>query len=108
MGQLLLDKMIFKVLPIGVSVYAKNDLSIKKGQGQPKITFFRTLLHPCPQCCIPGSRAIGPLVPEKRIFKGFCHIHVCRGGGASLSCDPDAVNKLSFPLPIEAPYEIWL
>ena len=26
----------------------------------------------------------------------------------SWSCDPDAVNKLSFPLPKEAPHRIWL
>ena len=24
------------------------------------------------------------------------------------SCDPDATNKLSFPLPKEAPHKIWL
>ena len=26
----------------------------------------------------------------------------------SWSCDPDAANKLSFPLPKEAPHKIWL
>ena len=25
----------------------------------------------------------------------------------SWPCDPDATNKLSFPLPIEAPHKIW-
>ena len=24
------------------------------------------------------------------------------------SCDPDAANKISFPLPKEAPHKIWL
>ena len=33
--------------------------------------FFQTLLGPCAQSCIPRLRAIGPLVPEKKIFKGF-------------------------------------
>ena len=27
---------------------------------------------------------------------------------ATWSCDPDAANKLSFPLPKEAPHKIWL
>ena len=26
----------------------------------------------------------------------------------SWSCDPDAANKLSFPLPKEAPHKMWL
>ena len=26
----------------------------------------------------------------------------------SWSCDPDVANKLSFPLPKEAPHKIWL
>ena len=28
--------------------------------------------------------------------------------GPSWSCDPDAANKISFPLPMEAPHKIWL
>ena len=35
-------------------------------------------------------------------MKGFYHIWMWR---PSWSCDPDAVNKLSFPLPKEAPYK---
>ena len=38
-------------------------------------------------------------------FKCFYHIWAWR---PSCSCDPDAVNKLSFPLPKEAPHKIWL
>ena len=26
----------------------------------------------------------------------------------SWSCDPDAANKISFPLPKDAPHKIWL
>ena len=37
--------------------------------------------------------------------EGFYHIWVLR---PSWSCDPDAANKLSFPLPKEAPHKIWL
>ena len=36
---------------------------------------------------------------------GFYHILAWR---PSWSCDPDAANKLSFPLPKEAPHKIWL
>ena len=45
-------------------------------------------------------REIGPSVPEK-ILKGFYHIWAWR---PSWSCDPDASNKLSFPLFKEAPH----
>ena len=38
-------------------------------------------------------------------LKGFYHIWAWR---PSRSCDPDAANKISFPLPKEAPYKIWL
>ena len=38
-------------------------------------------------------------------MKGFYHIWAWR---PSWSCDPDAANKLSFPLPIKAPHKIWL
>ena len=38
-------------------------------------------------------------------FKGFYHIWAW---GQSRSCDPDAVNKLSFHIPKEAPHKIWL
>ena len=68
---LLSDKKIFKVLSIGV--YEKTfDLSIKFLRS--RLTegynfFFQTLLGPCPKCCILSLRAIGPLVPEKKIFQ---------------------------------------
>ena len=40
---------------------------------------------------------------EKKIFEGFYHIWVWQ---PSWSCDPDATNKVSFPLPKEAPQKI--
>ena len=36
-------------------------------------------------------------------MKGFYHIWAWR---PSWSCDPDATNKLSFPLPNEAPHKM--
>ena len=55
---------------------------------------------------------IGPLVPEEKIFQGtiafllfLYHILAWR---PSWSCDTDAVNKLSFYLPIESSHKIWL
>ena len=57
-----------------------------------------------PRCYIPSFLKIGPPVLEK-ILKGFDHIWAWR---PSWSCDPDAANKISFPLPKEAPHKIWL
>ena len=42
---------------------------------------------------------------EDLFLKGFYHIWAWR---PSWSCDPDAANKISFPLPKEAPHKIWL
>ena len=39
---------------------------------------------------------------EDDFLKGFYHIWAWR------SCDPDAANKILFPLPKEAPHKIWL
>ena len=42
---------------------------------------------------------------EEEFLKGFYHIWAWR---PSWSCNPDAANKISFPLPKEAPQKIWL
>ena len=55
-----------------------------------------------PRCYIPSFVEIGPLVPGIKILKGFYHIWMLR---PSWSCDQDAMNKLSFPLPIEATHK---
>ena len=39
-------------------------------------------------------------------FKGF--LPYIGMAATSWSCDPDAANKISFPLPKEAPHKIWL
>ena len=44
-------------------------------------------------------------VLEKKILKGFYHIWAWQ---PSWSCDPDVANKISFPLPKDAPHKIWL
>ena len=51
----------------------------------------------------PGNRSTGS--GEEYILRGFYHILVWR---TSWSCDPDAANKLSFPVPKETPHKIWL
>ena len=38
----------------------------------------------------------------------FWRVFTIYGRGGHLSRDPDPANKLSFPHPTEAPYEIWL
>ena len=57
-----------------------------------------------PRCYVISFVEIGPLVPEE-IFEGFLPY---MGVAAILVCDPDAVNKLLFPLPMEAQHKIWL
>ena len=57
-----------------------------------------------PRCHIPSFVKIGPPVLEEKIFEGFLPY---MGVAAIWSCDPDAVNKLSFALPKEAPHKIW-
>ena len=59
------DKNIFKSF-----VYEKTfDFLVKRSRSTQGHHFFK-LLDPCPQCCIPSPKAIGPLGPEK-IFEGF-------------------------------------
>ena len=80
---------------------------------------------------IPSFMKIGPLVLEKKIFEGFLpymgvaflqifnlkslffNLHdvmktVVITKILHWSCDPDAANKILFPLPKEAPHKIWL
>ena len=50
-----------------------------------------------------GNRPAGS---GEDFLKGFYHIRAWR---PSWSCrDPDAADKISFPLSKEAPYKIWL
>ena len=42
---------------------------------------------------------------EEDFLRVFYHIWAWR---PSWSCDPNAANKISFPLPKEAPHKIWL
>ena len=42
---------------------------------------------------------------EEDFLKGFYHIWAWQ---PSWSCDPDAANKILFPLHKEAPHKIWL
>ena len=57
-----------------------------------------------PRCYIPSLVEFCPPVPKK-ILKGFSHIWAWR---PSWSCDPDAANKLSFPLYKGAPQKFGL
>ena len=58
----------------------------------PGSSFEQTMMGRSHKCYIQSFVEIGPPVHEK-IFEGFYHIW------AWWSCDPDAANKLSFPLP---------
>ena len=63
------------------------------------------MMGPRPQYYISCHKVTGPLVLEKKIFEGFLPLWAWR---PSWSCEPDPANKLLFPYPTEAPYEIWL
>ena len=62
----------------------------------------QTMIARSARCYISNFVEISLLVLEK-IFKGFYNIWAWR---PSRSCDPDAVNKLSLPLPKEATHKI--
>ena len=84
----------------------KFDLAVNKVIVNPGSSFEQTMMGWSSRCYMSSFVAIGHLVPEKKIFEVFLyHIWTWR---PSWSCDQDAVNKLSFPLPKEAPHKIWL
>ena len=88
------------------SLCNQNWACCKIGQGQPKVMIYINYDgKESPQCYIPSFVEIDPPVPEKKIFYGFYHIWAWR---PSWSCDHDYLYKLSFPLPTDAPREVWL
>ena len=58
-----------------------------------------------PNATYQATRSLALCFWKRRFFKGFYHIWAWR---PPWSCDPDPANKLSFPYPTEAPYEICL
>ena len=65
-------------------------------------SFNQIIMDWSPGCYITSFLEISP--PEKKSFEGFYHITALR---PSWSSDPDAANKLSFPIPKETPYTIF-
>ena len=55
------------------------DLGVKKVKITPGSSFEQTMIGRRPRCYIPSFVGIGPLVPEKKIIKGFFTIYG-RGG----------------------------
>ena len=72
------------------------------GQGQEMPLTFKSHISSLNQI-VQGHRLQGS--EEEDFLKGSYRIWVWR---PSWSWDPDAANKLSFPLPKEAQYTIWL
>ena len=62
-------------------------------------SFEQNIMDWSPQCYITSFLEIS--APENKNFEGFYHIMEWQ---PSWSCDPDAANKLSFPLPKETPH----
>ena len=54
---------------------------------------------------MPSFKIIGLLVLKKKIFQDFGYLKPL---GPSWSCDLDHLYKLSFPLPKDAPHQVWL
>ena len=65
-------------------------------------SFEQIIMDWSPRCYITSFLEISP--PEKKNFEGFYHITAWR---PSWSCDPDAANKLLFPLPKDTPHTIF-
>ena len=76
-------------------------------QGQPRVIIWANLVvlkHPMMHTKIQGHWLFDS-GEEDFFFLGFYRIWPWR---PSWSCDQDHLSKLSFPHPIESPYEIWL
>ena len=84
----------------------KFDLAVKKVKVNPASSFEQTMMGWSPGCYMPSFvvLVIGISNPEK-IFEGFLPLWAW---WPSWSCDTDAANKRSFPLPKEALPKIWL
>ena len=74
----------------------KFDLCVNLVKVNPGSSFVQTMMGWSPGCYIPSFMKIGPLVLEKKIFKGFYHIWAWR---PSWSCDLDHLYKLGSPFP---------
>ena len=68
-GLLVSDKKIFKVLSI--RVYVKYDLSAKKIKVNLRLSFFKLYWAHVPNAAYQAPWPLGPLLPGKKIFKGF-------------------------------------
>ena len=77
------------------------DLAVKYVKVTPGSSFEQTMIGWSPRRYIPSFVDIGLPIPEKKIFEGFL-----QWMGVDPSCDPFAANKISFPLPKEAPHKI--
>ena len=78
----------------------------KIGQGQSRVIIGTNYVGPrVPNVTYQATRSLALWFWRRRFLKGFYHIWAWQ---PSWSCDPDPINKLSFPHPTEALYEIWL
>ena len=69
------------------------------------LSFEQTIMERSPGCYIPNLVETSLPVLEKKIFEVFLPN---MGVATILVSDPDAANKLSFPLPVEAPQNLAL
>ena len=74
----------------------------KMGKGQPRVIIWWAGV---PHATYQVYRKSVCRFWRRRFLKGIYHIWAWR---PSWSCDPDAANKISFPLPKEDPPKIWL
>ena len=65
-------------------------------------SFEQIIMDWSPRCYITSFLEISS--PEKKDSDGFYHI---TAWPPSFPCDPDAANKLSFPLPKDSPHTIF-
>ena len=86
-------------------IHSFHFFQIKSVKVTPGSSFVQTMMGWSPWCHMPSLVKIGLPVLEKKIFEGVYHLWAW---WPSWSCDPDAANKISLPLPKEAPHKIWL
>ena len=85
---------------------SKIDLAVKYVKVIQGSSFGQTFIGWSSRCYIPSFEEICPLLLKKKIFECFYHIWTWRPSWRS--CDQDIVNKISMPLPMEAPCKIKL
>ena len=92
-----LKNLMFSLFFHGKAYVTKIDIAVKYVKVNPRSCFIHTMMSQSPSFI-----DIGPPVPEN------LYLYHIWAWWPSWSCNLDHYNKLWFPLPNDAPYEVWL